>query len=108
MSKYRARRTTIDGIEFMSKKEAMRYEVLKAMQQSGEISDLQLQVKFDLLPTIKRESETLRKKSYIADFVYMQEGKRIVEDVKGFKTPIYSLKKHLLIYNNPGINFIET
>lgn len=75
---------------------------------TGEISGLKLQPKFLLLPTTRYNGETLRQKSYIADFSYWQDGKEIVEDVKGFKTPIYSLKKHMLICKYPDINFIET
>lgn len=106
--KYHAKKTVVDGITFDSKKEANRYIVLKRQEMAGTISDLKLQVRFELLPTIKLPGETLRKKGYIADFTYRYDGKLIVEDVKGFKTPIYSLKKHLLIFNNPGINFLET
>ncbi len=106
--KYHAKKTVVDGITFDSKKEATRYIVLRDAQERGEIKGLELQVKFDLLPTIKLPNETLRKKAYKADFVYWENGRQIVEDVKGFKTPTYSLKKHLLIFNNPGINFLET
>lgn len=68
------------------------------MQESGVIKDLELQPKFDLIPTQKFNNETLRKISYYADFSYYQDGKRIVEDVKGFKTDVYNIKKRLFIW----------
>jgi hypothetical protein len=33
---------------------------------------------------------------YVADFVYVRDEKRIVEDVKGLKTAVYKLKKRLM------------
>lgn len=66
---------------------------------AGKIKDLELQPKFELIPTIRTEAETLRKVYYIADFKYidLESGKVIVEDVKGFKTDVYLLKKRLFL-----------
>ena len=38
-----------------------------------------------------------RECNYIADFVYEQDGKTIVEDTKGFRTPDYIIKKKLML-----------
>ena len=85
--KYGAQRTEADGLWFDSKKEARRYTDLKFMERIGEIQSLQLQMKFPLSVAgvvIGR---------YVADFVYFQDGKRVVEDVKGMKTDMYRWKK---------------
>ena len=70
MSKYNARKTVVDGIKFDSKAESKRYLELKEKQANGEISELQTQVTFEVLP--KQPGE--RAVKYIADFVY--QGKR--------------------------------
>lgn len=95
MNKYRAIRTEVDGIMFASKKEAMRYKELKFLLQEQRISDLVLQPKFPI--------EVCGKKicTYIADFIYNENGIQVIEDVKGVKTSVYRIKKKLTeaIYN---------
>ena len=102
MSKYNSRKTIIDGITFDSKKEAKRYLELKNKQDEGEISDLRLQVPFELVPSFTIEIDGKKRKRrnirYIADFVYYENGQKVVEDVKGRKTEIYKLKKKLFEY----------
>jgi len=89
-NKYRAKRTIIDGILFHSKGEANRYCELKLLEKVGKIKDLKLQVPFKIY--IK---EILICK-YIADFVYFEDSKEVVEDFKGVKTASYNLKKKLM------------
>lgn len=100
-NKYRAVKTVVDGIKFDSKKEAARYVQLKLMVKSGTVTDLELQPRYDLI--INRQKCGF----YKADFRYFENGKEVVEDVKGMKTPIYNLKKKLIkaIY---GIEIFET
>lgn len=102
MSKYNSRKTVIDGITFDSKKEAKRYVELKNKQDEGEITDLRLQVPFELVPSFTIEIDGKKRKRrnirYIADFVYYEDGQKIIEDVKGRKTDIYKLKKKLFEY----------
>lgn len=90
--KYHNRKTVIDGITFDSAKEARRYMELKLLERAGEISNLQRQVKYDLIP--KRGKE--RSVTYIADFVYQENGNTVVEDVKGVRTNEYILKRKLM------------
>lgn len=90
-SKYKAVKTIVDGKKFDSKKEAKRYQELKLLEQSNEIKELQLQVPFILID----KSEYGRVIKYIADFVYIRDGKQVVEDCKGFRTDVYRLKKRL-------------
>lgn len=92
MSKYRAKKVEVDGIIFDSKKEANRYSELKWLEIGGVIENLRLQVPFVLID----KSEHGRAIKYIADFVYTEGDREIVEDVKGFKTDVYKIKKRLL------------
>ena len=113
-TKYNATKCLVDGIEFASKREANRYLELRLLERAGEISDLRLQVDFELIPnqyrTEKRygkngkplkDKEVLleRKVVYRADFVYTdKDGKTVVEDVKGFRTTEYVLKRKMFLY----------
>lgn len=102
MNKYNAKKTVVDGIKFDSRKEAKRYVELKEMEKKGLIKGLQLQVPFELVPSFTTMIDGKQKKRrnirYIADFVYYEDGKKVVEDVKGRKTDIYKLKKKLFEY----------
>lgn len=89
-AKYRNKKTVVDGIKFDSQREATRYSVLKIMQAAGVISDLRLQVPYVI------NVNGLKVCKYVADFVYIDKGHEVVEDVKGMKTPTYNLKKKLM------------
>lgn len=90
-SKYRNKKTEVDGIIFDSKKEAARYQELSLLQQAGEIRGLILQPKFDI--TVQHTKVC----TYKADFEYVDnDGALVVEDAKGIKTPVYRLKKKLM------------
>lgn len=106
-SKYHAKKTVVDGIEFDSAKEARRYVKLRDMQEDGRIHGLRLQVPFEILPSFECDGVKYRGMRYIADFVYVRDGKQVVEDVKGVKTPEYKLKKKLMAYIN-HINIEES
>ena len=109
MSKYRARKTEVDGILFDSKKEAERYKTLSALQEEEKISHLELQKKYIVLPSCKYEDmPSERAVTYKADFYYINnEGREVVEDVKGFKTKDYIIKRKLFKYRFPNILFKE-
>jgi hypothetical protein len=95
MTKYRAKPTKIDGIRFASKREAKRYQELKLLFRAGLIRELQLQPEIDCIVEDKHLF------TYRADFSYWENGKNVIEDVKGFKTPVYRLKKRIIeaLYN---------
>lgn len=97
--KYHAKKTVIDGITFDSKKEAMRYKELKALERVGKIDMLELQPRFELQESFKHEGKTIRKIEYVADFIYrdLSTLELVVEDVKGVKTDVYKLKKKLFL-----------
>ena len=94
-SKYRAQPVVIDGLRFASKKEGARYLELKLLEKAGHIKNLELQPRYDFI------INGVNCGFYKADFRYFENGKRIVEDVKGVRTPIFSLKSKLLkaLYN---------
>lgn len=116
-SKYGAKKITRDGITFDSLKEYRRFCELSLLEKSGDITELRRQVVFPLIPTQREEpcevykrgknkgepkpGKVLEKEvNYIADFVYRNSltGEIIVEDVKGFKTKDYILKRKMVLY----------
>lgn len=109
-AKYHNKKVRYDGIEFDSKKEMYRYIRLKSMQDEGLITDLRLQVPYEIIPAIY-ETTTVQLKTktkevakcvqrathYLADFVYRdQDGNEVVEDSKGLRTKEYLLKKKMM------------
>ena len=100
-SKYKNQATEVAGIKFDSKREASRYRQLRLLEIAGKISDLKLQVRYKL------DVNTFHVCDYIADFTYIDGDSLIVEDAKGYKTDIYSLKKKLMLACH-GIAIKET
>lgn len=101
MSKYNSKKTVVDGQKFDSRKEANRYQELLLLERVGAIKDLSRQVKFVLIPSQRDEATGKvieRECSYRADFKYTEDGKTVVEDVKGFRTREYILKRKLLLF----------
>lgn len=94
-SKYHAKKTVVDGITFDSKREADRYLVLKSMEEDGAIEDLRRQVRYELVPAFDVDGRHYRPAYYVADFVYREDGREVVEDVKGMMTDVYKLKSKL-------------
>ena len=90
-NKFNAKRTEVDGFVFHSKKEAQRYGQLQMLEQTGQISNLKLQVPYPL----KVNGALIT--TYIADFVYDEDGREVVEDVKGKRTREYVIKKKLML-----------
>lgn len=106
-SKYHARKTTVDGITFDSRKEADRYLVLKGMEEDGAIENLRRQVRYELVPAFDVDGRHYRPTYYVADFVYVEDGKEVVEDVKGMITDVYKLKSKLFA-RRYGMSIKET
>lgn len=108
-SKYHSKKIEVDGMTFDSRKEYYRWCELCQLERVGKITDLQRQVKYVLIPTqyepstvnkngtVKRGKMIERECAYIADFVYTEKGKQTVEDVKGFKTADYKIKRKLML-----------
>lgn len=98
MSKYNNKKTQVDMYVFDSAKEAKRYRELVLLERAGEIQNLELQPKFLLQEGFKKNNKTWRKLEYIADFKYIENGKTVVEDVKGFETKEFKIKRKLFEY----------
>lgn len=116
MSKYHAKKTEVDGIQFDSKREAQRYQQLKLMEKAGVICDLKRQVKYELVPAQYINGKCVERAiTYTSDFEYyilkplrqrtvmaepdaMAIGQHIVEDVKGMRTDVYKIKRKLMLY----------
>lgn len=117
--KYKNRKIIVDGIKFDSKKEAERYKELKILERAGIIQKLQRQVKYVLIPAqyepsdevyVKGKDKGKQKKgrlierecAYYADFVYTENGKTVVEDVKGYRDGqaynLFTIKRKLMLY----------
>lgn len=107
MSKYRARKTEIDGIVFDSAKESRRYAELKLLAAAGEIHSLRLQPRFELEAKRYIDGKLQRAIVYVADFAYKIGTYEIIEDVKGCKTQVYKIKRKLLLARYPGIDHRE-
>lgn len=99
-SKYNAKKTVVDGIEFDSLREADRYCELKLLEKANEIRNLELQPRFLLQDKfVDKHGKTHRKIEYVADFLYIdKDDNAIVEDVKGVLTDVYKLKKKMFLY----------
>ena len=95
MAKYNNTKIRVDGRLFDSKAEAARWQELCLLERAGEITELERQVEYELIPKQKGE----RSAKYIAEFRYKDhEGKTVVEDTKGVRTPAYILKRKLLLW----------
>jgi len=97
-SKYGSKRTEVDGVTFDSKGEAKRYTDLLLLNVAGKISRLERQVRFKLYGRGGAEICT-----YVADFVYFEDNKRVAEDFKAVRTADFKLKAKLFADNYPGV-----
>ena len=87
------RKIVIDGYIFYSELEGERYRILKDKVSEGKIKKLQPYVEFGLIPFSSTEGNY----KYVANFCYLQGGKIVVEDLKGFVTDIFGIKKLLML-----------
>lgn len=121
MNKYKNKKIYWKNVVFDSQKEFERYIYLLQLQSQGKIENLQRQVTFELVPAQHETFERYGKSgkrlkdgkrciekavTYKADFVYSKDGKTIVEDVKGFKTKEYIIKRKLMLFVN-NIKILE-
>lgn len=99
-NKYGARKVVIDGQTFDSQREANRWWDLRWLEKDGQISQLERQVPFELAPAVNLYGERRKKTAlrYVADFRYfdVKAGHFVVEDAKGYESPISRIKRHLM------------
>ena len=92
--KYGNTKIRVDGRLFDSKAEAARWQELQLLERAGEITELERQVEYELIPKQKGE----RAVKYIADFRYIDhEGNTVVEDTKGVKTQVWIIKRKMML-----------
>lgn len=103
MSKYNNKKTQVDMYLFDSAKEAKRYRELALLERAGEIQNLELQPRFLLQEGFKKNNKTWRKLEYVADFQYIENGVTVVEDVKGFETKEFKIKRKIFEYKYPDL-----
>lgn len=103
MNKYRNKKIIVDDYIFDSIQESRRYKELKLLLRAGQIQDLELQPHFLLQESFKKNEKTYRKIEYIADFKYIENGKTIVEDVKGLQTDVFKIKHKLFEKKYPDL-----
>jgi Protein of unknown function (DUF1064) len=103
-NKFNAVKKESNGRTYDSGDEARRSVDLQWLRHLGKISDLQYQVRFEIIPEQEGESAA----EYVADFTYKDEnGNYVVEDVKGHRTAEYRLKRKLMLLVH-GIRILET
>lgn len=109
-NKYNSRTVYLFGHKFQSKVEAERYLELRAMQEAGSISDLEVHPRFELIPKFTHAGGTERATHYTADSQYkdVPTGLTVVEDVKSpaTKTQAFGLRRKLLLWLHPEIVFL--
>lgn len=102
-NKFFAKKVMVDGIRFDSAAEARRWRTLTWLQRGGVIKDLQRQVRYIVIPAQYDENHRMIESSttYVADFVYCEDGKLVVEDVKGYKKgaayQVFVMKRKLML-----------
>jgi len=107
-SKYRNRRTKVDGITFDSRSEADRYIELKTLQAAGQVQWFIRQPRFLLQEGFEKDGQTFSPIEYVADFlVCWRDGSITVEDVKGMRTRTYRDKRKLFEKRYPTLRIVE-
>jgi hypothetical protein len=89
-SKYRNEPIVVEGVRWDSTGEYGRWCELENMERAGAIANLRRQVPYPL------EVNGVLVATYVADYVYDEGGREIVEDWKGVMTEGYRLKAKLM------------
>lgn len=112
MNKYGAKKIHVDGMTFDSKAEYRRWCELKLLERTGEITELKRQVSFEVVPKFRyQDGEIQRALHYIADFTYKENGRLVVEDVKGCTQgaayDLFKLKSAIVGWIHDGLKVRE-
>jgi hypothetical protein len=96
-NKYGAKKIKIDGHVFPSKREGEYYLLYKDMLNRGEIVNLELHPRFTIIPAYTNHAgKKVRPCHYTADFLlHFPDARKMVVEVKGFKTRDYMLRRKL-------------
>ena len=113
-SKYRNIPTVLDGIKFMSKREAGHYSRLKMQERAGEVRNIRRQVPFILQDKFSRHGTIIQPIKYLCDFLVDEKmdgvWREVVIDVKASKSfadPVYLIKRKMFFYKYPELIFRE-
>lgn len=111
-NKYHAKKTVVDGITFDSMAEAKRYGHLKLLERAGAISGLTVHPRYTVWEGIDLTTNKKQKIAYEPDFVYIENGATVAEDVKGGKATITRLcqlkaKMFRCAYPNIELRIVE-
>ena len=102
MSKYGAKKVTIDGITFDSKAEGRYYKYLIGLLNEGVVESFEMQKPYTLLDKFPhpKTGKTIRAIKYVPDFeVIYTDGRVEVVDIKGsMKNPVFLLKAKLFMF----------
>lgn len=107
-TKYHNHKTEYEGKKFDSIKEKNRFIELATLEKAGFIHNLETQKRFQIVP---KTEKVKRARFYVADFVYTENGVKVIEDVKSpitKKNPVYTLKKALVLWQYPEYEFRES
>lgn len=88
--KYNNQKTIYNGRQYDSKKEAKRAWELDLLLRSGNILSWKSQPEFPIV------LNGIKICSYFGDFLVEYQDRKEVEDVKGFRTDIYKIKRKLV------------
>lgn len=96
--KFNAQKVREDGYLFDSKMENKRYGQLKLLLAAKSISDLEIHPKLEII------INGVKIGYYEADFLYIENGKPVYEDTKGFENDLFKLKYKVIKALYPTID----
>ena len=103
MTKFGNVPTVLFNVKFDSAAEAWYYPILLERLEAGEIKDLHLQPRYELLPAFERDGKRIAATFYQADFDFLEGDARIVLEVKGHETAVWRLKKKMFLHKYPNL-----
>jgi hypothetical protein len=105
-TKYNSSKVEFQGITFDSKQEFDFYLELLSQKERGEISEIQLQPKFELLPKYEYQGKKKQGISYTADFAVVKNGELVIFDVKGMETQQGNMRRKMFEQKYPKYNLV--
>lgn len=103
MTKYFGENVVVDGETYDSLNEYYRWSHLRQLELDGKISELKRNIKYVLVPAQQQDGKLVEYEvSYTADFEYILDGEKVVEDIKsyarGASYQLFSIKRKLMLY----------
>jgi hypothetical protein len=99
----------VDGEKFHSMGEYRRWCELQLEQRAGRITDLERQVAYELVPTLRRPGQrTEPALRYTVDYRYREDGTVVCEEYKGHPDAAWKIRRRLFIWLYPDITLRVT